>query len=66
MMNSLRFPELDASLLANSVATGIHETPRFLEPCLLLDEWRTDVAIDALLERLGNGVGPPGTMKTGA
>jgi hypothetical protein len=29
----------------------------------VLDEWRADVAIDELLQRLG-GVRPPGTMKT--
>jgi TolB-like protein/Tfp pilus assembly protein PilF len=29
----------------------------------LLDEWRTNVAIDELLERLGDGVRPPDKMK---
>ena len=29
----------------------------------LLDEWRTDAAIEGLLQRLGDGVRPPGTMK---
>jgi serine/threonine protein kinase/tetratricopeptide (TPR) repeat protein len=32
----------------------------------LLDEWRADGAVDELLLRLGDGVQPPGTVKTGA
>jgi TolB-like protein len=32
----------------------------------LLDEWRTDVAIDDLLQRLGDGVRPPSRMNTGS
>jgi hypothetical protein len=29
----------------------------------LLDEWRTDAAIEGLLQRLGDGVRPPGPLK---